>query len=104
MKKVDTFGTSDPFVEIEMNRGIKQKLKTKPIDNNCSPEWNHQEELALSFNMANLKGLELKSTVFDKDTMSKTFLGDTVINIENLIENPGSWYNKVQILKDKEEK
>src|SRR6185295_16940746 len=63
LKDEDSLGKSDPYVELWLEKGYKQKTTTKK--NDLNPKWNE----SFTFNVHDHSHLYLK--VLDSDTLSK---------------------------------
>ena len=83
----DKGGTSDPFVELIID---KQKFKTKVIPKTLNPEWN--ETFAYDIDMA---GSKLDLVVYDHDKgllgSSSEYLGSVTISLQ-FAENGEQWH------------
>ena len=77
LANADAVGSSDPFAVVHV-RG-KQVDKTRVIDNDCDPIWNH--ECALFDVDADE---EITITVYDKDIAGSEFLGQAVFKASQL--------------------
>jgi len=88
-------GKSDPYVEVKMNKNIKQIMKTKVIDNEPNPVWNFNDNFDVVLKESDVTGINVMFTVFDKDLDADDFLGYKEINVDALFKESGSWINEI---------
>ena len=94
--KLRVGGESDPFAEVKINKFVKQTIRTKTIDDNCYPVWDHEDNFTIDIKESESKGLSLLFTVYDYDIDSNDFLGNYDISLDDYFDNPGKWYNSVE--------
>lgn len=100
--KADIGGTSDPFVELKCNRIEKKVIKTNVVKKNLNPTWDQKEELDFNLKLSQTRGVQLNASVFDYDLTSNDFLGGVDLELESLFARPGSWFNEIVVLKNKD--
>lgn len=96
IKNVDSMpfsGCSDPYVEIGLTRGSKEKLVTKIVDDCLNPIW---DMVGKEINV--LLGEKLVESEFmclrlmDKNTgLPDTFIGSAAIEFNKCFVAPGKW-------------
>jgi Ca2+-dependent lipid-binding protein len=88
LKVGDDNGKSDPFVIFTMPD--KKEVESKRIENSLNPIWNQLIVHPLNIISSYVEPIQIK--VMDYDFGSRNdFLGKTVVEIDELIRNPGKW-------------
>lgn len=82
----------DPFVEVRCSNGSKQVVKTKTIDNNESPIWNHADQFELEMPEAEYSHLKLTFTVFDYNYSINSIKGKYEADLAELFKSK-QWFN-----------
>lgn len=85
--KSTTFDKSDPFCEVKLSKGEKKVIKTKVIDDNENPKWNHSDEFTLDLTEDDWSSLKLYATVFDYDLAMNDKLGSIEIQLKDYFYN-----------------
>lgn len=75
-------GSSDPYVELSVNRSIKNVIKSKEIKNNVNPVWDHEGNFEVNIKYTECRGLVLKCVVKDKDTIKDEFMGSVETKLD----------------------
>lgn len=85
--KSSAFDKSDPFCEVKVSKGEKKVIKTKVIDDNENPKWNHSDEFTLDLTEEEWGSLKLYATVFDYDLAMNDKLGSIEIQLKDYFYN-----------------
>ncbi|CAG8588792.1 5461_t:CDS:2 [Ambispora gerdemannii] len=92
LKDKDTVGKSDPYIELYIDKGYKQKTTTK--EGTLSPVWNEN----FKFNINNQHTLYLK--VLDKDITDSDKIGETKVDLKEVFSKGyvDTWVNLPALL------
>ncbi|KAL4493478.1 hypothetical protein ABPG72_007486 [Tetrahymena utriculariae] len=99
--KSSTFDKSDPFTEIKISKGDKKIIKTKVIDDNENPNWNHSDSFKLDLSEEDWDTLKLYVVVYDYDYTINDKLGSLEIHLKDYFyDKERKWYDKIEQLVD----
>lgn len=105
LKSEDIGGKSDPYCTVSLSQGKGNRvIKTKIIENDLNPLWNHEDLLKLDYPLSEYKIMKMTGEVYDNDYNGDDFLGKLIVDIGFIFENPGQWFNKSFSLMNKENK
>ncbi|KAG9306059.1 hypothetical protein G9A89_020254 [Geosiphon pyriformis] len=92
LKDEDVAGKSDPYVELWIEKGYKQKTSTKT--NTITPKWDEK----FTFNVDNDPYLYLK--VLDSDVGDDDKIGETKVDLKEVYQkrSVGGWYKLPALL------
>ena len=94
LSSADIGGKSDPFCQVNLNEGDKKVIKTKIIENNKNPVWNHKDSFEIDVPEAEFGDFSAFVKVFDYDYDANDLLGSVTVELNDLFKVPGSWINK----------
>ena len=94
LPSADIGGLSDPFAIISLNKGEKKHIKTKVIDDNHNPKWEHKDMFQISVSEKEFSDFKLLVKILDYDYTSDDLLGSVVIDLDDIMKNPGKWINQ----------
>ena len=86
IEKKRMFGKADPYEKLTLDI---QKAKSATVKNNHDPEWNFEAIL----NISDKTSQNLNLAVFDEDVGKDNSLGNAVIDLRKLQEQPIDWIN-----------
>lgn len=84
LAKKGAFGKADPYVVVECG---SQSFKTNVIDNDQTPEWNHQDSLMIDHAVTKSFRIEVR----DEDIGRDDTLGNADVDIQDLIDAKEKW-------------
>jgi hypothetical protein len=90
----DIGGKSDPYCQVNLNKGDKKVIKTKTIDNSRDPVWNHKDQFEIDVLEADFNDFSAFVKIFDYDFDSNDLLGSVTIDLTEVFKTPGAWINK----------
>jgi len=79
LKSMDSNGLSDPYVIVKLNN--VQVYKTRVVPKSLNPVWNERFELLLPPGHTSYQDLEVKFSIWDKDTFSDDPMGSACVKI-----------------------
>lgn len=92
---MDLTGTSDPFVEIKMNKGCNTAFTTKVQDDRTECFWEKPGTITLTdLTSDDLTILKMFIQVFDYDYDKNDLIGKTEFDLSTLVAQQGSWLNQ----------
>ena len=94
LPSADIGGLSDPFAIVSVNKGEKKHIKTKVIDDNHNPKWEHKESLIISVSEKEFSDFKLLVKILDYDYTGDALLGSVVIDLDEIMKAPGKWLNQ----------
>ena len=97
LKDNDTVGESDAFCEVVLskNANCAKVIKTKTVDDSLNPWWEHSDSFNLNLPQKELHDINLLFKIYDYDYNSNDLLGKLVLELDELLRNPGGWINQL---------
>ena len=97
LKDNDTVGDSDAFCEVTLskNANCAKLIKTKTVDDSLNPWWEHHDSFNLNLPLKELHDINMLFKVYDYDYNSNDLLGKLVLELDELLRNPGGWINQL---------